>query len=314
MDEADFIAALRALATDFAARGLLDDAAVLPAGGDLVLTHDMLVEGVHFLPTDPPGDVAWKLLAVNLSDLAGKGATSRGVLLGYALRGDEDWDRAFLGGLREALETLGAKLLGGDTVAYREGPRVLSLTAVGDAPPAGAPARSGARAGDEIWVSGTIGDAGPGLRIARGGDLDGDPFLLARYRRPIPRLALGAAIAPLVSAMMDVSDGLLIDLSRLAAASQVGARVDLDTVSLSAAYRDIEGDNRTARLVAATAGDDYELLLAAPPASAEALLAAARATGVPLSRIGTIEGGGGVRLFDATGEVPLPSRLGYQHG
>ena len=314
MNEADFIAALRALATDPAARGLLDDAAVLPASGDLVLTHDMLVEGVHFLPTDPPGDVAWKLLAVNLSDLAGKGATPRGVLLGYSLRGDATWDRAFLRGLHEALDTLDVKLLGGDTVAYGHGPRVLSLTAIGDAPPEGAPTRSGARAGDQIWVSGTIGDAGPGLRIAQADDRGGDPFLLGRYRRPVPRLALGAAIAPLVSAMMDVSDGLLIDLSRLAAASKMSGTVDLDTVPLSAACRDVEGNTRTARLAAVTAGDDYELLFAAPPTAGEALLAAAREVGVPLSRIGTIEDSGGVRLFDAAGNVPLPSRLGYEHG
>lgn len=318
MNEADFIAALRALATGPAARGLLDDAAVLPANGDLVLTHDMLVEGVHFLPSDPPGDVAWKLLAVNLSDLAGKGASPRGVLLGYALRGDADWDRAFLRGLDDALDTLEVKLLGGDTVAYDHGPRVLSLTAIGDAPPTGVPARSGARPGDRIWVSGTIGDAGPGLRIARADDgADdgrGDPFLLGRYRRPVPRLALGAAVAPLVSAMMDVSDGLLIDLSRLAAASEVSGKVDLDAVPLSAAYQDAEGNSRAARLAAATAGDDYELLFAAPPMAAEALLSTAREVGVPLSRIGTIEDGNGLEIFDAAGDVPLPSRLGYEHG
>ena len=314
MNEADFIAALRTLATDPAARGLLDDAAVLRANGDLVLTHDMLVEGVHYLPNDPPGDVAWKLLAVNLSDLAGKGATPRGVLLGYALRGHGDWDRAFLSGLKEALDTLDVRLLGGDTVAYGNGPRVLSLTAVGDAPPGGAPMRSGARAGDQIWVSGTIGDAAPGLRIAQADDGAGDPFLLDRYRRPAPRLALGAAVAPLVSAMMDVSDGLLIDLSRLVAASAAGAEVDLDAVPLSAAYRDMEGSGRASRLAAATAGDDYELLFTAPALAAEALLAVAAAVGVPMSGIGTIEDGGGVRLFDAAGAVPLPSRLGYEHG
>lgn len=317
MNEADFVSALRALATDPAARGLLDDAAVLPAAGALVLTHDMLVEGVHFLPTDPPGDVAWKLLAVNLSDLAGKGAAPRGVLLGYALRGDARWDRGFLRGLRGALETLDVKLLGGDTVAYGHGPRVLSLTAIGDAPPEGAPTRSGARVGDRIWVSGTIGDAGLGLRIAQaedgGGDMGGDPFLLGRYRRPVPRLVLGAAVAPLVSAMMDVSDGLLIDLSRLAAASEVSGTVDLDAVPLSAAYREVAGNGRAARLAAATAGDDYELLFTAPPMAAEALLAAAQKLNLLLSRIGTIEDGGGVQLVDAAGAVPLPSRLGYEH-
>jgi len=313
MNEADFIAALRGLAIDPAARGLFDDAAVLPGRGDLVLTHDVLVEGVHFLPADPAEDVAWKLLAVNLSDLAGKGATPRGVLLGYVLRGDSEWDRAFLRGLGVALDRFEVSLLGGDTVAYGQGPRVLSLTAIGDAPPTGAPSRSGACVGDGIWVSGTIGDAGAGLRIARDG-IRGDPFLLERYRRPVPRLALGAAVAAHVSAMMDVSDGMLIDLSRLVGASGVKAALDLEAVPLSAAFRDMEGGGRQARLAAASAGDDYELLLTAPAGSADALQAAARAAGASLSRIGAIEDGGGLDLFDAAGAIPLPARLGYEHG
>ena len=313
VNEADFIAALRALATDPAARGLLDDAAVLPAGGDLVLTHDMLAEGVHFLPGDPPADVAWKLLAVNLSDLAGKGAAPRGVLLGFAMRGDPRWDAGFLRGLREALEAFGVPLLGGDTIAYKDGPRVLSLTAIGDAPPRGAPARSGARAGDGIWVSGTIGDAGAGLRVANGG-AGGDLFLLERFRRPTPRLALGAALAPLASAMMDVSDGLLIDLSRLASASGVRAALQLDALPLSGPLLDAAGGGREARLAAAAAGDDYELLLAAPGAAADALRDAARGLGVPLTRIGRVEEGDGLRIFDGGEAVPLPPRLGYVHG
>ncbi|HZF43364.1 MAG TPA: thiamine-phosphate kinase [Sphingomonadaceae bacterium] len=312
MNEADFIAALRALATDPAARGLLDDAAVLPAGGDLVLTHDMLAEGVHFLPGDPAADVAWKLLAVNLSDLAGKGAAPRGVLLGYMLRGDAEWDAAFLRGLGEALSAWDVPLLGGDTVACR-GPRVLSLTAIGDAPPGGAPSRGGACADDDVWVSGTIGDAGVGLRLAREDD-GGDPLLLQRYRRPEPRLALGAAVASMVTAMMDVSDGLLIDLSRLAAASGIRAVVDMDALPLSPALLKSEGDGRGARLAAATAGDDYELLLTAPRDAAELLTGAAKAAGVPLTRIGRVEAGGGLAIFQGCDAVALPDRLGYVHG
>lgn len=312
MNEADFIARMRALARDRAARGLLDDAAVLRADGDLVLTHDMIVEGVHFLSGDAPNDVAWKLVAVNLSDLAAKGANPRGVLLGYPLGGDEGWDAAFADGLGQALDAMDVPLLGGDTVAYRGGPRVLSLTAIGDAPPGGAPSRVGARAGDDLWVSGTIGDAGAGLAIARG-DADGPAALAERYRRPSPRVKLGRALAAHVSAMMDVSDGLLIDCARLCAASGIGATVDLDCVPLSDALRDFAGGDRAARLAAATAGDDYELLFAAPPHAADALRAAAMSAGVSVVRIGGLGAEKGLRLYDGAGPVPLPGRLGYEH-
>lgn len=308
---------MRALATDPAARGLLDDAAVLPTTGvDLVLTHDMLVEGVHFLPTDPPEDVAWKLVAVNLSDLAGKGAKPRGVLLGYGL-GDADWDARFVAGLASALAAMDVALLGGDTVIAR-GPKTLSLTAVGEASSMETPSRPGARAdigqaGDDLWVSGTIGDAGPGLVIAQGG-LQGPAWLLERYRRPTPRTALGMAIAPHVHAMMDVSDGLLIDVSRLAAASGVAAILDLDALPLSPAFVEVAGTDRQARIAAATAGDDYELLFAAPAEARGAIDACARASGTPVARIGRVEPGDGLSLHDGDGPVPLPDRLGYEHG
>lgn len=275
--EADFLALLRPLATDPAARGFQDDAAVL---GDLVLTHDMLVEGVHFLPDDPPGDVAWKLLAVNLSDLAAKGAVPVGVLLGYPLS-DADWDRAFVRGLGDALTAFDVPLLGGDTV---KGPRVLSLTAIGRS--AIAPSRSGARPGNALWVTGVIGRAGLGLY--------GDPDHLAAYRRPMPRLAEGHALGPHVHAMMDVSDGLLIDAQRMADSSGLALTIDLDAVPVA-------GD----RMAAITAGDDYELLFAAP---------AGFVPPVPATRIGTFANGQGLTLHDAKGPVPLPERLGYQHG
>ncbi|HYD39122.1 MAG TPA: thiamine-phosphate kinase, partial [Allosphingosinicella sp.] len=218
MTESDFVAALRGLAADPAARGLLDDAAVLELGGTtLVLTHDMLVEGVHYRHDDPPGDVAWKLVAVNLSDLAGKGARPVGVLMGYALAG-EDSDTAFVEGLATALHAFALPLLGGDTVAMPAGaPRALGLTAIGiaDGP---VPARSGARPGDHLWVSGTIGDAGAGLKLLESGQ-DEPAGLIERYRNPRPRLEAGRRLAPLASAMMDVSDGLLIDAGRMAQAS-----------------------------------------------------------------------------------------------
>lgn len=287
---------------------------MLPAGAnDLVLTHDILVEGVHFLPADPPADVAWKLVAVNLSDLAGKGAHPTGVLLGYTLKGDAAWDAAFVAGLGRALTAMDVPLLGGDTVGYAGGPRVLSLTAVGEAPAGGAPSRGGARPGDRIWVSGTIGDAGLGLRIARQG-INGPKALADRYRRPVPRVALGQAIARHVTAMMDVSDGLLIDLKRLADASGVAATLDLDSVSLSANYRQQAGADRAARISAATSGDDYELLFTASPEADASLRTRAALIDLPLTPIGRIGEGLGLLMRDAEGWVPLPPRLGYEHG
>jgi thiamine-monophosphate kinase len=312
MTESEFIAAMRGLARDPAARELLDDAAVLEVGGaTLVLTHDMIVEGVHFLPGDPPGDVAWKLLAVNLSDLAAKGARPRGVLLGYTLGADE-WDRAFVAGMESALGAFGIALLGGDTVSALAGaPRALGLTAVGEA--AGpVPSRAGARQGDHLWMSGTTGDAGAGLRVLKG-ELDGPEPLVERYRNPRPRLEAGLRLAPIVTAMMDVSDGLLIDAGRMAEASGAAIRIDLGLVPLSADFIDALGDGRAARLAAATAGDDYELLFAAAPERAAELLALSEELGLPLSRIGSVDAGNGLVLTDGDEQIPLPDTLGWEH-
>ena len=310
MNEPAFIESLRALATHPAARGLLDDAAVLDLGGrSLVLTHDMLVEGVHYLPDDPPGDVAWKLVAVNLSDLAAKGARPVGVLLGYSL-GDRAWDEAFAAGLGTALAAFGLPLLGGDTVRGG-GPRTMALTALGEAQ-GPVPSRSGGRAGDQLWVSGTIGDAGAGLRGLLG-KANRDPFLVERYRNPRPRLEAGLRLAPLVGAMMDVSDGLLIDSFRLAEASEVGIEIDLGSLPLSEALLAQEGGGRDSRLAAAAAGDDYELLFAAEPGLAGQILALRDELGLPFSRIGTLGQGSGLRLTDSGEPVPLPGRLGWVH-
>ena len=255
----------------------MDDAAVL---GDLVFTHDMLVEGVHFLPDDPPGDVAWKLLAVNLSDLAAKGAVPVGVLFGYPLS-NSDWDRAFVAGFGEALAHFDVPLLGGDTV---RGPRVLSLTAIGRSETA--PSRSGAKAGDALYVTGVIGRAGVGLA--------GDPGFIQAYRRPMPRLAEGQKLAAVAHAMMDVSDGLLIDAQRMATASGVAIRIDLDTVPHVGEI-----------MAAVTAGDDYELLFA---------LATDVMVPVAATRIGRFADGTGLTLHGKAGPVALPARLGYTHG
>jgi thiamine-monophosphate kinase len=270
--------------------------------GDLVFTHDVLVEGVHFLPDDPPRDVAWKLLAVNLSDLAAKGAAPVGVLLGYPLS-HEAWDRAFVEGLGAALVAFGVPLLGGDTV---KGPRVLSLTAIGRS--AHAPSRSGAKADDALYVTGVIGLAGLGLALCSPAKAGVQPYdkesgpppsrgnseAVKAYRRPTPRLAEGQALGPFVNAMMDVSDGLLIDAQRMAAASNLALEIDLDAVPHAGEI-----------MAAVIAGDDYELLFAIAP---DTLLP------VPATRIGTFSAGTGLSLRNASGPVALPQRLGYTHG
>ena len=299
------------MAGSAAARGLADDAAVwTPAlGRDLVFTHDVLAAGVHYLPHDPPGDVAWKLLAVNLSDLAAMGAQPAGVLLGLALSQAEDeaWRVAFTQGLGRALDHFGVALWGGDTVGGVSA-AVLGLTAVGQVEPGRALGRGGARPGDALWVSGTIGDAGLGLAIAKG-EAPFDKALLARFRRPQPRLALGRALGGVATAAMDVSDGLLIDADRLAAASGVGLAIDLAAMPVSAAARARVGADDAALLALATAGDDYELLFTAPAEADVAALAGKTA----VTRIGTVIAGSGLQLTGRAGPIATPERLGWEH-
>jgi thiamine-monophosphate kinase len=309
MTEADFIARLRAIATDPAARGLVDDAA---EWNGLVLTHDMIVEGVHFLPDDAPQDVAWKLVAVNLSDLAAKGAEPVAALVGYSL-GDAAWDAGFAEGLEAVLGRFGVTLLGGDTVRGPQGaPRSFGLTAIGRAPPGGAPTRAGARPGDGIWVTGSIGDAGLGLAM-RLGQVEANEACLDAYRRPWPQLAFGRAVAPHAHAMMDVSDGLLIDARRMADAS--GCRFDLmmDAVPLSAVLLAVRGDGLDARLAAAAAGDDYQLLFAADPAATPHIREIGDQLGVAVTAIGHVEAGEGIGLTYRGEPVDLPERLGFLH-
>jgi thiamine-monophosphate kinase len=308
MAERDFIARrLAPLATTPAARGLADDAALWtpPIGRNLVLTHDVLAAGIHYLPGDPPADVAWKLVAVNLSDLAAMAATPAGVLLGLGLSAAEDdsWQNAFVAGLGRALTHFGVALWGGDTVSGLDR-AVLGLTAIGWVEPGKALSRSGAQVGDGLWVSGSIGDAGLGLAVAKGTA----PFnkrLLGRFRRPTPRIALGQALGGVATAGMDVSDGLLIDADRLAQASGVGLAIALDAVPLAA-----PADTIAALLAQVTAGDDYELLFTAPASVDVAALAGK----TPVTRIGQVFAGSGLALSHHGQPVPLPPRLGWEHG
>lgn len=306
MREVDVIARLRRIASDPAARGLLDDAALLDG---LVITHDSMAEGVHFLPTDPPASVGWKLVTVNLSDLAGKGAQPVGALLSLTLS-DSDWDRALLDGVEAACESYGFGLIGGDTIALPAGaPRVYGLTAIGSAGD-NTPSRAGGGEGDRLWVAGTLGDSAAGLALLRQ-DKKATGALVDIYRRPIPLLEIGRALAPHATAMMDISDGLLIDLGRLCEASACGAEIDVEALPLSRAFIAERGMDRAAHLFAATGGDDYALLAALPGDLDAVSLSLPEAP--TLSCIGRLVAGSGLMLHDRDGDVPLPETLGYEH-
>jgi thiamine-monophosphate kinase len=307
VNELEVIGRLRTIATDPAARNLLDDAAVLDG---LVITHDTIVEGVHFLPFDPPSSVGWKLVAVNLSDLAAKGAAPAGALLSLTLSDDPEWDAEFLDGVAAACESYALPLIGGDTTALpRDAPRVLGLTALGRAGDH-TPSRGG-EAGDRLWLVGTLGDAAAGLAQLKA-DRRASGHLVDSYRRPVPLLAAGRALAPHVSAMMDVSDGLLLDAKRMADASHCGATVDLGQIPLSDAYRQQNGTELDARLLAATGGDDYALLVALAADQDPSTLSLP--AGTTMHAIGTlIAGRPGIRLTYEGREVELPETLGYEH-
>ncbi|MES2781178.1 MAG: thiamine-phosphate kinase [Pseudomonadota bacterium] len=301
--ESTFINLLRGFATDPAARGLLDDVAVIDMGdASLIITHDMMAEGVHFRSNANPADVAWKLLASNLSDLAAKGASPIGVLLGFML-GDDAWDRAFAAGLEKALAHYNVALIGGDTVANRGDKRALGLTALGKATHRPVPSRADAQIGDILYVTGTLGDALAGFELIDAGFDEVGPLADA-FNRPVARVTDGQALAPAVTAMMDVSDGLLLDAERLATASQLGIEIDLACVPLSPLYVSYRSNSLESRLQAASWGDDYQLLFTAPP---ETMLP------VPATAIGRVVSGGGLTLRDGVNPVKLPPTLGYQH-
>lgn len=308
MDEAEAIARLRKFATDPAARGLADDVALFDG---LVLTHDSIAEGVHFRPGDPAASVGWKLVTVNLSDLAAKGAEPAAALLSLAINQDGDWVDAFIGGVEAACTSYGLPLIGGDTIALpAAAPRVFGLTAIGRAGPR-TPSRSGGQIGDKLWVVGFFGDSAAGLALLEGNSKAAG-LLVESYRRPVPQLAAGRALAPLANAMMDVSDGLLLDARRLAQASDCTASIDLDAIPLSAAFIEDRGDTLASRLFAATGGDDYALL-AAMPAGIDPLTLSLP-SGTSIACIGTLTAGGDrLRLSSRGKPVEPPEVLGHEH-
>ena len=284
--------------------GLRDDAALLapPPDCDLVLTTDALVAGVHFFADDPPGAIAGKALRVNLSDLAAKGARPLGFLLALALPPDwsEGWLAAFAAGLGADASAYGCPLAGGDTVAT-PGPLTLSVTAFGAVPAGRMARRSGVKAGDRLYVTGTIGDAAIGLLIRQGrgpgiASADRD-FLLDRYLAPQPRVALANVVAMRATACMDVSDGFVGDLTKMLSVSGVTARTPIYRLPLSAAARAAIAARPELFALAATGGDDYELLAAVAPEQASAFEAEAAAAGVPVAFVGEAAEGGAPPCF-----------------
>ncbi|MBL8552399.1 MAG: thiamine-phosphate kinase [Hyphomonadaceae bacterium] len=320
-DELDTIARFFApLATHPAARKLKDDLALLQTRGPHAITTDTIVEGVHFLPDDPIGTVAKKALRVNVSDLAAKGALPFGIFLNLS------WPAArpaaqlagFAEALGEDLKRFRSALMGGDTTST-PGPLTISITALGRPLRRRAPSREDAKPGDDVWVTGVIGDAYLGLCALKGELKTLSPrdheTLAARYRVPEPPIAFAAAVARLARASMDVSDGLLIDAGRMADASGLAIRIEAAAVPHSAAAQRWlavpENASRQQRLLAG--GDDYEILFTAEPERRAAVRRAAARAGVAVSRIGAVEKGAGLALVDAHG-APLPlGETGYRH-
>jgi len=318
MGEFELIAELFApLATHPGALGLTDDASVLPIpeGLEAVVTKDVMVEGVHFLEGTDPARVAQKLLRVNLSDLAAMGADPLGYWLGVQLRkgGAREWLTEFVKGLAADQVEFGITLMGGDTVST-PGPIALSLTAMGTVPKGAALRRNGARPGDRIFVSGTIGDGVLGLRASRGdfpGLSDGDKaYLVGRLECPTPRLKLGQSLRGIASAAIDISDGLVADAGHIAEASHVGLDIDGDRVPLSQITRTLLSKGLTTLEELLSGGADYEPLFTVP-ADRLATLRNLKA-GVPVTEIGEVRAGNGVEVTHGGAALSFP-KGGFTH-
>ncbi len=313
----------RPLATAPGALGLVDDAAVVtpPPGCDLVLKTDGVIAGVHFFPDDPPESIGRKALRMNLSDLAAKGAKPIGFLLSVALpaRIDEAWIAAFAAGLGEDAARYGCPLFGGDT-DHTPGPTSVSIAAFGAVPHGRMVRRSTAKVGDSVVVTGTIGDAALGVKLRRDRNLakgwrlteDMAAYLQQRYLLPEPRNALAEAVLHHAAAAMDVSDGLAGDLAKLCRASSVAAEIDVARVPLSDAARKAVIATPVLIDTVLTGGDDYEIVLTLAPEKLPAFRAAAQAAGVPVTEIGCVQAGEGVR-FMSDGKMLTFARPSFSH-
>jgi thiamine-monophosphate kinase len=302
------------------ALGLSDDAAFIkpPAGCDLVLTTDAIVGGVHFFNDDPPDAVAQKSLRVNLSDLAAKGAKPLGFLLSLALpeSAGDDWLAAFAKGLRTDADEFACPLFGGDTVRT-PGPVTISVAMFGSVPEGRMVRRAGAKPGDRVMVTGTIGDAALGLQLRKGSTLKLAPaqreHLLSRYLLPQPRSKLADAIREHASAAMDVSDGLAGDLGKLARVSGVAAEIAVAKIPLSEAAKAALQSDSTLMETILTGGDDYEIVCTARPSHVAPLHAAAEAAGVALTEIGVISAGASARFVGADGKALAFRHASFSH-
>lgn len=300
--------------------GLTDDAAMIAPrkGHSLVVTADAIVEGVHFLHDDPPDQIARKLLRVNLSDIAAKGAVPLGYILTCAFPRDVTgrWIAAFARGLKADQKQFDIHLLGGDTVST-PGPATFSATLFGEVSGRTMLRRSGARAGDIICVTGTIGDGGLGLTeiLTPHENLPATQrkYLAARYRLPQPRTRLGPALKGIATAALDVSDGLIQDLGHLADQSGLRAVIDLQAVPLSPPAKALARHDVELLSRAVAAGDDYEIAFTIPLKHLAKLKNAARAAGTPVTIIGHVENGRGVAVRLPTGEIVEPETRGYDH-
>ena len=309
--EFDLIARIRARVATRAdvVLGIGDDAALLapPPGRQLVVTADTLNDGVHFPRGTSPADVGWKALAVNLSDLASMGAEPAWCTLSLSLpQSDPAWIEGFLDGFLDLAEQHGIALVGGDTT---RGPLSIAVTATGLVEPGRALRRDGARVGDEVWVTGTLGDAAGGLALL---DREPVPALRARLDRPTPRVAAGRALAGIATACVDVSDGLLADLGHVCARSHVAARIDVDALPASAALMEVIGEADRIALQA-SGGDDYELCFTAPADAGADIGAVSAQLGLRITRIGRIVAGEGVHPVDAKSQPWSSPRRGYDH-
>ena len=309
--EFDLIARIRARVATRAdvVLGIGDDAALLapPPGRQLVVTADTLNDGVHFPRGTSPADVGWKALAVNLSDLASMGAEPAWCTLSLSLpQSDPAWIEGFLDGFLDLAGQHGIALVGGDTT---RGPLSIAVTAMGLVEPGRALRRDGARVGDEVWVTGTLGDAAGGLALL---DREPVPALRARLDRPTPRVAAGRALAGIATACVDVSDGLLADLGHVCARSHVAAHIDVNALPASAALREAFGEADRIALQA-SGGDDYELCFTAPADAGADIGAVSAQLGLRFTRIGRIVAGEGVHPVDAKSQPWSSPRRGYDH-
>ncbi len=322
MTEFDLIKQYFSRPTQRAALSGGDDCALLDPtpGMQLVMSSDMLIEGRHFFADVSPFSLGHKALAVNLSDLAACGATPVAFTLALSLpRVDQAWLQAFSNGLYALADAHGCELVGGDTT---QGPLNICITVFGEVPRGQALLRSGARAGDDIYVSGTLGDARLALDALQGHiELPADVLAEARLRleQPTPRVALGTALRGIATAAIDVSDGLAGDLAHILKASGVGARVDADiTMNLIAACARIIGatcqfDPQMQRQTVFSGGDDYELAFTAPPAARQAVQHASGTSQTPVTRIGVIETESGLRLIDSQGQAITAPFTSFDH-